>query len=136
MRLRSLLSAAWILGGAGLLTLAFAASHGTAGAAPSDVARGQYLVVNAGQCSDCHGEGLKGAPLMFSPKGLPPGVPFQDAAPNITGLTMFADDAQAVTFLTTGVLPNGQHARPPMPQYRFNAADAQAIVAYLRSLKT
>jgi hypothetical protein len=63
-------------------------------------------------------------------------VPWSDSAPSLVGLTMFATDAQAVTFLTTGVLPNGQHARGPMPQYRFSAPDAQAIVAYLRSLKS
>jgi hypothetical protein len=49
---------------------------------------------------------------------------------------MFASDDDAVRFLITGLLPNGQMARPPMPQYRFNELDARAIVAYLRSLKT
>jgi hypothetical protein len=48
---------------------------------------------------------------------------------------MFANDADAVTFLTTGNLPGGKQALGPMPQYRFNQADATAIVAYLRSIK-
>ena len=101
-----------------------------------DVARGQYLIGAAGQCEDCHGPGLKGAPLPFKiTVPAPPGA-FADAAPNIGGLTMFSSDADAVKFFMTGVLPNGGRARPPMPQYRFNDADAHAIVAYLRSMKT
>ena len=35
----------------------------------------------------------------------------------------------------TGLAPNGQPARPPMPQYKMNRADAEAVVAYLESLK-
>jgi hypothetical protein len=40
-----------------------------------------------------------------------------------------------VTFFETGKLPNGKQAAAPMPQYRFNPTDAQAIVAYLKSLR-
>ncbi|MBV9103559.1 MAG: cytochrome c [Candidatus Eremiobacteraeota bacterium] len=102
-----------------------------------DVAHGQYLVNDTGQCADCHGGGLKGAPLPFKiTVPAPPGVTFADAAPNIAGLTMFRTDEDAVKFFMTGLLPSGQRARPPMPQYRFNDGDARAIVAYLRSLKT
>jgi len=137
MRLRPFAATVWLIAGVLLLAVCLNASRGTAGAAAqADLDRGQYLTGDAGQCSDCHGVGLKGAPLMFAPKSLPPGVPFQDAAPNIAGLTMFASDDDAVKFFITGLLPNGQKARPPMPQYRFNELDARAIVAYLRSLKT
>jgi len=126
-----------ILAAAGAtLTIALAATiavHTPVAQAQTDTTRGMYLVGDAGQCMDCHGEGFKGAPIPFPG---PPGAPWSDTAPSLVGLTMFATDAQAVTFLTTGVLPSGQHARGPMPQYRFSAADAQAIVAYLRSLKT
>ena len=120
------------------LTIALAATIGlhqpvASAQAPADTARGMYLSGDAGQCMDCHGEGFKGAPLHIPG---PPGVPWADAAPSLVGLTMFATDAQAVTFFTTGALPSGKHALGPMPQYRFNTADAQAIVAYLRSLKS
>ena len=39
-------------------------------------------------------------------------------------------------FFMTGLAPNGQPARPPMPQYKMNRADAEAVVAYLKSLKS
>jgi hypothetical protein len=34
----------------------------------------------------------------------------------------------------TGIAYNGLPARPPMPQYRYSRQDAEAIVAYLKSL--
>ena len=94
------------------------------------VARGQYLVMSAGKCADCHGPNLRGALLDF----LKPGLPVQYRSPKISGLTMLSA-ANAMKFFETGELPNGKHARPPMPQYRFNHDDASAIVAYLKSLK-
>ena len=114
---------------------------------PSDgaqLARGKYLVESTGMCADCHtpfnekGEPIRerhlgGAPLMFQPTVPVPG--WVAAAPAIAGLPGFTD-AQAVQFLTTGIGPNGKPAGPPMPRFRFNRADATAIVAYLRSLKT
>jgi mono/diheme cytochrome c family protein len=100
-------------------------------AATDPIARGQYLTHGAGQCEDCHGAGLVGFP---TPPG-PPGAPWAMKAPSLVGLPMFRSDEKAIAFLTTGVLPSGKHAMPPMPQYRFNTADATAIVAYLRSLK-
>jgi hypothetical protein len=36
--------------------------------------------------------------------------------------------------MMTGIASNGLPVRPPMPQYRFNQQDAEAIVAYLRSV--
>ena len=45
------------------------------------------------------------------------------------------DHAKAVQFFMTGLAPNGQPARPPMPAYHMNKADAEAVVAYLESLK-
>lgn len=56
-----------------------------------------------------------------------------DQASNIAGLPGWDRDA-AIRFMTTGFASNGLPARPPMPQFRFNVQDAQAIVAYLQSL--
>jgi len=39
-----------------------------------------------------------------------------------------------VTLLTTGVWRDGKRPRPPMPQFRMTQQDAQAVVAYLKSL--
>jgi mono/diheme cytochrome c family protein len=94
--------------------------------------RGRYLVVDAGQCADCHGKALEGAPLDFLNPALPPIV--QRQSPKIAGLPMFSSDADATHFLESGELPDKSHARPPMPQYRFSHDDAVAIVAYLRTL--
>jgi mono/diheme cytochrome c family protein len=94
------------------------------------VARGRYLVGPAGQCADCHGANLHGQNLGF----LKPGMPVAYRSADIAGLKQLSD-AAAVKFFETGILPSGKSAAPPMPQYRFNAADAQAIVAYLKSLK-
>jgi len=99
-------------------------------ASPAIIARGEYLTHGAGQCIDCHGEDLHGAPMHT-----PPNSGMATFAPSLAGLTMFANDADAITFLTTTKLPNGGMALPPMPRYMFHTDDATAIVAYLRSLK-
>lgn len=103
--------------------------------------RGRYLVENVGMCADCHsprtqqGEfdrsrWLAGAALPFAPT-VP--MPWSPAAPPIAGLPSM-NDHDAGKFLQTGQRPDGSKPRPPMPEFRFNAEDAQAIVTYLRSL--
>ena len=105
------------------------------------VERGKYLVENIGMCGDCHtahnekGEPikeqwLKGTELPF--KATVP-MPWADKSVNIAGLPGWEHDA-AVKFFMTGIAYNGLPARPPMPQYRYNRQDAEAIVAYLKSL--
>ncbi len=98
--------------------------------ATSIIDRGKYLTHGAGQCIDCHGQDMAGGP---APPG-PPGVPWAKTSPSLVGLKMFPKDADAVTFLMTTKLPDGNQALRPMPRFEFNAADASAIVAYLRSL--
>ena len=106
------------------------------------IARGKYLVENTSMCNDCHSphnekgevieaQRLKGAPLDFKP-AVPIPV-WADKSVNIVGLPGWEKDA-AVKFLMKGIAYNGLPARPPMPQYRFNQRDAEAIVAYLQSL--
>jgi hypothetical protein len=74
---------------------------------------------------------LKGAPLGFAPTA--PMPVWADKAPNIAGLPGWEKDA-AIRFLMTGIANNNLPLRPPMPSYRFNVQDAQAVVAYLKSL--
>lgn len=111
---------------------------------PKQVARGKYLVVDAGTCQDCHSprnqkgefvqeQWMMGSPLMFKPTIPIPN--WAEKSANLVGLPNWTD-AQAVKFLMTGIAYNGLPARPPMPPYRFSREDATAIVAYLRSLKT
>jgi hypothetical protein len=38
-------------------------------------------------------------------------------------------------FLVHGVNPEGKAARPPMPAYKLRPDDAEAMVAYLKSLR-
>jgi mono/diheme cytochrome c family protein len=107
------------------------------------IARGEYLVKGVGQCGDCHtpftmtggfvmDRWLQGKKLEFGP--LVPIPIWADTSPNIAGLPGW-DTEKAVQFLMTGLAPNGQPARPPMPAYHMNRADAEAVVAYLKSLK-
>jgi hypothetical protein len=57
------------------------------------------------------------------------------AAPNIAGLPVGYTEAETVLLLLTGERPHGQPpARAPMPPYRFNRADDEAVVAYLNSV--
>jgi mono/diheme cytochrome c family protein len=106
------------------------------------VARGKYLVESVGMCGNCHtprndkGEPikeqwLKGAPLGFQPIG--PMPVWADKAPNIAGLPGW-EKTEAIKFLVTGIGKNELPPRPPMPLYRFSVQDAQAVVAYLKSL--
>jgi mono/diheme cytochrome c family protein len=117
------------------------ASVRAAGAAPTDIARGKYLVERVGMCGDCHtphdekgqpiaDQTLRGAPLAF--KATVP-MPWADKAPNIAGLPGWKQ-ADAIRFLMTGKAYNDLAPRPPMPGYRMNKADATAVVHYLQSL--
>jgi mono/diheme cytochrome c family protein len=72
-----------------------------------------------------------GSPLFF--KAVVPIPNWVDVAPPIAGLPSLSEK-DAVVLLMTGKLPSGSTLRPPMPAFRFNRADATAIVAYLKSL--
>jgi mono/diheme cytochrome c family protein len=112
-------------------------------ASSAKIEHGKYLVENIGMCGDCHtphnekGEPIKeqwltGTELPF--KSTVP-MPWAEKSVNIVGLPGWEHDA-AVKFFMTGIAYNGLPARPPMPQYRYNHEDAEAVVAYLKSLGT
>ena len=132
---------------AGLLAMTIVstslAASGKSGSKQQQIAHGEYLVKAIGQCGDCHtpmnekgefipGKWLQGKKLDFAPT-VPMPV-WADTSPNIAGLPGW-DHEKAVQFFMTGLAPNGQPARPPMPAYKMNGADAEAVVAYLQSLK-
>ncbi len=111
-------------------------------AGDSQLERGKYLVNNVAGCSDCHtpftdkgmpdeSKYLQGASLMFKPTV---DIPWAAVAPPIAGLPMLSEK-DGVEFLITGKLPGGATPRPPMPQFKLKKADAEAVVAYLKSLK-
>jgi mono/diheme cytochrome c family protein len=124
------------------LALALAATASAEPSKPADkVARGKYLVEQAGQCQDCHSprnekgeyvreQWLLGSELPF--KATIP-MPWIAAAPPIAGLPTLSQE-QAVHFLMTGERPGKPRVTPPMPEYRFSREDAEAIAAFLKSL--
>ena len=107
------------------------------------VERGRYLVHRVGMCIDCHSprdqkgefvdqKHLTGAPLAFAAT-VP--MPWTPVAPKIAGLPAGFTAEDTVHFLMTGERPNGRPAPlPPMPPYRMDRADAEAVTAYLKSL--
>lgn len=120
---------------------------GTTASAPAAdsaaIAHGRYLVECVAMCGDCHSprksngefdraQWLQGELIGFKPDHP---MPFAAIAPPIAGLPGYPTDAVALRFLETGTNTAGRLALPPMPQFRFNREDAQAIVDYLRSLK-
>lgn len=136
-----------------MLAFCFAASHCTAqaqaqgtpanGAAnAARVARGKYIVEGVAMCGTCHtprtdsGEidrerWLDGAALWLLPARPTSDWPLK--APRLAG-SPAASDEELVQLLTTGIWKTGDHLRPPMPQFRMSREDADAVVAYLRSL--
>ncbi len=119
------------------------AASGKTGSKQQQIAHGEYLVKAIGQCGDCHtpmnekgefipGKWLHGKKLDFAPT-VPMPV-WADTSANIAGLPGWNHE-KAVQFFMTGLAPNGQPVRPPMPMYKMNRADAEAVVAYLQSLK-
>jgi mono/diheme cytochrome c family protein len=129
------------------VALAFAQSQNpqrqskTASAAPN-VARGKYIVEGVAMCGQCHtprdSKGnldrtrwLQGAPVPWLPAKPDSNWPLN--APRIGG-TPPAGDADMIKLLTTGAWTTGNGLRLPMPQFRMNPSDAEAVVAYLKSL--
>ena len=134
------LGALLVLGVVAPLALASSPAPSSASADPV-LARGRYLVERVGMCADCHsprdqkGQFIRGQELAGSALGFAPTVPmpWSPAAPPIAGLPSMTD-AQAISFFQDGKRPNGTTPLPPMPEFRFDAADATAVTVYLKSL--
>jgi mono/diheme cytochrome c family protein len=111
------------------------------------VAYGKYLVEEIAKCQDCHtprgdngefdsAKWLKGATLDIEPTHERKG--WHKTSPDITSSgRLFArwGEQGLVKFLETGAGPSGHPADAPMPAYKLRPADAEAIAAYLKSLK-
>jgi mono/diheme cytochrome c family protein len=128
------------VGGAVLLAVA---RLSLAAAPEEQTVRGSYLVNHVAMCVQCHtprdangdlnrARLLKGAPIpVRSPF---PNQTWAFAAPAIAGLPGWTTE-DAVTLLTTGRRLNGYMPKRPMPPFRLIREDAEAVVAYLRSLR-
>ena len=111
-------------------------------AAGGAVARGKYIVEDVAMCGTCHtprkpnGEldrsrWLAGAPVPYLPAQAATDWPI--LAPRLAGLPP-ANDAGMITLLTTAIWTNGQQLRDPMPKFHMTRSDAEAVLAYLKSL--
>lgn len=107
-----------------------------------DATRGKYIVESVAMCGQCHtprdsqgnadrSRWLQGGSLPFMPAQPNPDWPV--SAPRIGGNPP-ASDADMVKLLTTGIWTNGNRLRYPMPQFRMDKGDAEAVVAYLKSV--
>jgi mono/diheme cytochrome c family protein len=117
--------------------------HSKAGSAGGSVARGKYIVEGVAMCGQCHSphesdgdpgrsHWLQGASIPWEPEKPDPNWPL--TAPRIGGTPLPASDADMVKLLTTGIWTTGTRLRAPMPQFRMEQSDAEAVVAYLKSL--
>jgi mono/diheme cytochrome c family protein len=130
-----------------VLFLAFAVTVSAvfvSGWSDGQVERGRYLVEQVGMCGDCHtprdnqGEPdrsrwLQGASIWFQP--IQPVPDWAYAAPPIAGLGSFTRE-QTLQVLEKGMGPQGLLVRRPMHRFHMVKEDAEAIVAYLLSLKS
>jgi mono/diheme cytochrome c family protein len=110
-------------------------------AADDKVERGKYIVHHLAMCIECHtprtadgrlieSEELHGAPI---PVPAPSWVSdWAVTSVNIDGIRKWTDE-EAINFLMTARKPDGTRAKLPMPRYRMNREDAEAVVAYLRA---
>ena len=119
----------------------------TSAFAETPVQRGAYLA-HIMDCGGCHNTGaftpqpnletpLAGSDIGFEIPGLGVFYPPNLTPDAETGLGTWSD-AEIITAFTTGVRPDGRQLAPIMPWMSYghiSAADADALVAYLRSLK-
>jgi len=134
------------LGSASLFSREGLATAGQKAASPladqGSVERGRYLVGNVAMCEECHtprdakgnldeSRRLQGASIWITP--VHPTTNWANRAPALAGFEGFTEE-QGEQILEKGVGPNGLPIQPPMHIYHMNHADAQAIIAYLRSL--
>lgn len=113
----------------------------------SQVEYGKYIVEEVSRCQECHtpklangeydkSKWMKGATLEYGP--LTPSKDWHKDAPDITGTsklwTRWNDDGVR-NFMKTALNPRGHKADAPMPQYHMQQKEADAVTAYLKTLK-
>ena len=114
----------------------------SAGASQTVVERGRYIVENVAMCELCHtprdenGNPDKSHWLMGGPTQLKSQYPspyWTLIEPRIAGRPP-GTDADFIKLLTTGISRTGLPPNPPMPPFRMTRADAEAVLAYLKTL--
>jgi mono/diheme cytochrome c family protein len=108
----------------------------------SQIERGRYIVESVAMCELCHtprtdngqpdhGHWLGGGPTQLRPSY--PSPYWTQIEPRIAGRPP-GTDADFIRLLTTGIARTGMPPNPPMPPFRMTRADAEAVLAYLKSL--
>lgn len=109
---------------------------------PALIERGKYIVENVAMCERCHtARNERGNPersnwLMGGPVQLKQTYPtptWAEREPRIAGSPPGTDE-QFITLLTTGISRTGAPPNLPMPPFRMTRQDAEAVLAYLKSL--
>jgi mono/diheme cytochrome c family protein len=106
------------------------------------IARGKYIVEGVAGCGYCHtprdqdgnpdhSRWLEGAPVFYEPARAVQG--WAITAPRLAGLPP-GSDAELIKLLTTSVARSGKTPLWPMPRFYMTRADAEAVVAYLKSI--
>ena len=106
------------------------------------IERGRYLVENVAMCEECHtprdskgnldeSRRLQGAAIWIVPVHRM--TNWANRAPALAGFEEFTE-GQGEQILEKGIGPNGLELQPPKHIYHMTHADAQAVIAYLRSL--
>jgi mono/diheme cytochrome c family protein len=107
------------------------------------IERGKYIVENVAMCERCHTQRdehgnpdrsnwLMGGPNQTQPTYSAP--TWAQREPRIAG-TPPGTDAEFIRLLTTGISRTGRPPDLPMPPFRMTRADAEAVLAYLKSLR-
>ena len=111
------------------------------------IARGKYLAEEVARCQDCHtpkmangtyirSQWMKGSTISVMPAA--PVTGWKSAAPDITPngpVWKRWNDEGMINFLVTGKSPRGGKAGSPMPTYNLKKEDAEAIVAFLKTIQ-
>lgn len=112
-------------------------------ASSGDVERGKYIVESVAMCGRCHtpwnqaGEGKRENWLLGGPTQIQASYPVPNWAvvePRLAGRPPGTDD-EFIRLLMTGISRTGARLNPPMPQFRMTRQDAEAVLAYLKSLR-
>jgi mono/diheme cytochrome c family protein len=107
------------------------------------IERGRYIVESVAMCGRCHtpwnqnGEGESRNKLLGGPTQIKAtyDVPkWAVVEPRLAGRPPGTDE-EFVRLLMTGISRTGARPDPPMPPFRMTRPDAEAVLAYLKSLK-
>ena len=117
--------------------------QGKTGASSAQIERGRYIVENVAMCERCHtprdengnalqSKWLEGGPTQLQPTYNSP--LWAKIEPRIAGSPP-GTDAEFITLLTTGVTRFHRPPNPPMPPFHMTREDAEAVLAYLKSIR-